>query len=729
MNTARHTRKPAWLFLLGFVLGTAIFFSYSCYPQPQQPIPGTLPKLGTDPTDLQATYRTVLQGDTAEKRRELFRIGYHLLQEKDRNGARLLLSRALEVYPPLADYSLYFLGVLHREDGHPDEARAAFLRLVEQYSQSIWVSQATMELASLALAAKDWDTALRYAQDARDGQHVRASTKHTAALVLAQAYEGRGEVSAAYAHYQELRRTAPHSRAGKIAKEQSERLRALDFDHFGLRNEQDYLTEMHLCAKEQDGAGLETLVAQFHDNFPQSSQQAEILGLLAATYKSQRRNEDAIRLWRDIADRYPNTSAGSSALFRAATLLWNTDQDDKALVVFERITQQIPRHAQADDAWYAIGRIYQERKDDEHAMAAFDRLARLFPRTQLAREGRWRQAWLAYRRHDFAIAETRFTALARAAANTVEGESALYWQARTIEQQGRMDEAADLYRQLLRRYPESYYTVWAEKRLGESPSSLPNAPYDSPVSPPAMSPATESHYIKSLELRQLGLPGLAQRELDIVREDIPHDPAVVSFFLSEYPQVEGHHRALRFAQSLNHANGPLWCYLYPQAYWRTVSEQAQVKRLDPYLVLSIMRQESMFDPDVVSPAQAQGLMQLLPSTASRVSGIMPEADLPLSDPTFNIQTGAAYLRQLLDRYGENVVLAIAAYNGGENAVDRWLRRYPGLAPDEFAELISYRETRNYVRQVMKNYRTYLRLYSSGTISNVAGVASTITVVR
>jgi len=137
-------------------------------------------------------------------------------------------------------------------------------------------------------------------------------------------------------------------------------------------------------------------------------------------------------------------------------------------------------------------------------------------------------------------------------------------------------------------------------------------------------------------------------------------------------------------------------------------------------VLSIMRQESVFDPEAVSPAQAYGLMQLLPSTASRVSGITSETNLSLSDPSFNIQTGVAYLRSLLDRYGQNFVLAVAAYNSGENAVDRWLRRYPGLAPDEFVEHISYRETRNYVRQVMKNYRTYLRLYGSGTVPNVAG---------
>lgn len=709
-------------FLLGTILGTAIFFSYSCYPQQQRPQLASvaLPLTTTVPTDLLTAHRAVLQGDTGEKRREIFRLGYHFLQEKNRAGAQLFLSRALEVYPPLADYSLYFLGVLQREDGHPDQARAFFLRLLEQYSQSIWVSQAALELASLSLADKDWTSAAYYAQEARSGQAVRKSTKHAADLILAQTREGQGETIAAYEQYQELRDTTPRSHVGKAAKEHVDRLRSLDADRFGLHTEHDYLAEMRRQAKEGDATGLEALAAQFNNNFSGSSLQPEVLTLLASTYKGQRRTADAIRTWRELADRYPDTNAGATALYRAATLLWNSDHDNEALAIFEQLTQQTPPHPQADDAWYAIGRIYQERKDDESATAAFERLATLFPRTQLARESRWRQAWLAYRRKDYALAENRFTALARSAANTAEGESALYWQARAIEHQGRTDQATDLYRQLLRRYPDSYYTGWAEKRLGEVPSPLPNFRYGIDAVPPAMSPVTESHYVKSLELRQIGLPGFAKRELDIVRENTPQDSLFSSFFLNEYAQVEGHHRALRLAQGLSRSSGTLWSYLYPQAYWGTVNSQAQDKRLDPYLVLSIMRQESVFDPDAVSPAQAHGLMQLLPSTASRVSGITPETDLPLFDPTFNVQTGTTYFRQLLDRYRDNFVLAVAAYNSGEDAVDRWLRRYPGLAPDEFVEHISYRETRNYVRHVMQNYRIYLRIYGSGTIPSIAG---------
>src|SRR5262245_55166777 len=126
MNMAGRRWHQAGFRLLGLALGTAIFFSYSCHPQrPQPPQVAPVPPPPASvvpPSDPQTTYQTtygaVLQGDTAEKRREIFRIGYRMLQEKNRDGARFFLSRALEVYPTLADYSLYFLGVLSREDGH-----------------------------------------------------------------------------------------------------------------------------------------------------------------------------------------------------------------------------------------------------------------------------------------------------------------------------------------------------------------------------------------------------------------------------------------------------------------------------------------------------------------------------------------------------------------------------------------------------------------------------------
>jgi soluble lytic murein transglycosylase len=102
-------------------------------------------------------------------------------------------------------------------------------------------------------------------------------------------------------------------------------------------------------------------------------------------------------------------------------------------------------------------------------------------------------------------------------------------------------------------------------------------------------------------------------------------------------------------------------------------------------------------------------MQLLVPTATQVAGETVTA-AELTDPAQNIRLGTRYLRRLLDRYDGDVPKALAAYNGGEDAVAKWETRAPGAASDEFVERISFRETRTYVKSVLGNYRRYRRLY-------------------
>jgi soluble lytic murein transglycosylase len=136
--------------------------------------------------------------------------------------------------------------------------------------------------------------------------------------------------------------------------------------------------------------------------------------------------------------------------------------------------------------------------------------------------------------------------------------------------------------------------------------------------------------------------------------------------------------------------------------------------MDPYLILALIRQESLFDARARSPAFALGLMQLLPSTAARVAnhlGMTAPPDEQLFDPQVNLTLGTQYLKELLERYSNNWFKAIAAYNAGEAAVDRWEREIVTDDIEEFVERIPYLETRGYVKLVMRNHRVYKKLYA------------------
>ncbi|HYZ30657.1 MAG TPA: lytic transglycosylase domain-containing protein, partial [Crenalkalicoccus sp.] len=136
--------------------------------------------------------------------------------------------------------------------------------------------------------------------------------------------------------------------------------------------------------------------------------------------------------------------------------------------------------------------------------------------------------------------------------------------------------------------------------------------------------------------------------------------------------------------------------------------------VEPALVHAIARQESNFDPEAVSSSNARGLMQLLPSTAQQVAkrlGARHTVLLLTADPAHNLRLGAAYLEELLARYGGALPLAIAAYNAGPARVDEWLGTYgdprAGFTPMlDWMEQIPFSETRNYVQRVLENLAIY-----------------------
>lgn len=145
---------------------------------------------------------------------------------------------------------------------------------------------------------------------------------------------------------------------------------------------------------------------------------------------------------------------------------------------------------------------------------------------------------------------------------------------------------------------------------------------------------------------------------------------------------------------------------YPDAYADLIEVQAERWGLDPFLLFAVVRQESGFNPLAHSRAGAIGLMQVMPETARWLSQIEPS--LPrgtLWDPEVNLAFGAAYLSRLLERYEGDLSLALAAYNAGPSAVDRWRRR----AGEDWLR-VAYPETRAYVRGVERALREYRRLY-------------------
>ena len=693
--------------------------------QDAQPI-----RLESPPASEEPPSEEALRPSSAEIRTsvspEVFLQGYQAFQKKDWPTAATAFALTLQQEGAiLADYSRYYLAMVHLNAGRSAEAGSALQDLLQDYPSTVWQSEAVLALANLAVAENKWQQVIHTATQALQTALATDATRNTARLLIAQATQRQGHVDKAFTRYQELRSTLPRSTIGLTAKENVEQLRVSHPHRFGLKTARAYYNEVKLLLKEGDVPKAEALAKQFNTRFSNSGLRPAVLLLLAGIYKSQGRADAAIAHWHQVVERYPKTSSAPRALYRWARFFWNRDQDKKALPLFERLTQVYPRHALAAEAWYAIGRIFQDRQDQQdqqaqqaqqaHARAAsaYRHLTQHFSRGSLVREAHWRLGWMAYQRGDYEHARKVFRTLARSAPGTAEGGSALYWHARAAGRAGQLEEAKQGYRRLLRRYPYGYYALWAEKRLGIMPAALTIHTLQ-PRQPPPLSAAQAAHYQRCTVLAELGLFDLARRELDwIRRQKAPKGVTWTRFLLSEYSRLNGHTTAFQLVRTLQVGSQLKQAYSYPQAYWDLVSAQAQQHDLDPYLIVSLIRQESLFNPTAVSPANAYGLMQLLPTTAAGLTSMPLNGVSPLTDPELNISLGSTYLRRLLDRYDNSVILALGAYNAGERAADKWKTRSGELEPDEFIESISYRETRKYVKLVLRNYRTYVRLYGNG----------------
>lgn len=141
--------------------------------------------------------------------------------------------------------------------------------------------------------------------------------------------------------------------------------------------------------------------------------------------------------------------------------------------------------------------------------------------------------------------------------------------------------------------------------------------------------------------------------------------------------------------------------LFPNWYFESVS--FHTSQVDPWLIQSLIRQESAFDPRARSSVGATGLMQLMPATARRMAKIKRAE---LADPAANVKLGVRFFEHLLKRYDGETHLALAAYNAGPGKVDEWIKRYPTENPLLFVDAIPYRETREYVSFIMRNYYWY-----------------------
>ncbi len=335
---------------------------------------------------------------------------------------------------------------------------------------------------------------------------------------------------------------------------------------------------------------------------------------------------------------------------------------------------------------------------------------------------------MLYMMNRYAAAASEFGAGRQHAAAT---DAAMfgYWEGRALERAGHTSEARAIWEAVARDTRSNYYPSLASRLVEAGPPQLPaaSAPdLQAGVTPTSADVAINFHLMRIAAFRRMGLPRLERGELLVIAG--AGEPELRRFALAEMQATGAWYDAIELANRMA-ARGEISAAMaerirYPRGYWEQINGSATRNELDPWLVAALIRQESLYNPQARSVSDARGLMQLLPSTAAHwapAAGLSPTA-LDLYDPQISLRIGTTYLKGLMDMFAGNPFRAVAAYNGGEQAVARWVKQYPG-DDDQWVENIGYRETRDYVKKVIGGRREYQLLYrTQSTNSGSIGVS-------
>lgn len=410
-------------------------------------------------------------------------------------------------------------------------------------------------------------------------------------------------------------------------------------------------------------------------------------------------------------------------LFYAARSRSRAHEDERAIRLYSELARRYAKTYWAEQARYLSARLHYIAGRWNEAAAAYQAyLARYGKKGRSKDSARHEQAiaWLAAGRHAKAA-----KVLAELAENTKrQHEEALYRELSgvALASAGNKKKAIETLRRVIEEAPLSFAALAAATRLsalGETPPT-PIATGVSVPEPPALDVKLPA---KVRLLIRLGLDDDAESELAGYEEQIKkaYAPRSEEALCQAYGSLSSAARRYRVGQRaarwslLTEAPTPktrwLWDCIYPRPYEPLVRDAEREQQLPANLLYAVMRQESAFKPAVVSPANAVGLLQLIPPTARNVAqelGVDYDP-LLLESPPHNIRMGAYYLKKVVGTFGGNVALGAAAYNAGPSAVSRWLESGEKLPLDVFVARIPYSETRNYVARVVGNLARYAYL--------------------
>ncbi len=644
-------------------------------------------------------------------------IGHAYALDRRYGDAEAAFHAAAGAGDALADYADYLGAQAAISAGRPGDAIATLEHFADRHPDSLFVPQAPVLLASAYLAGNDAANALRVLQPLAD---TPAGSRVEVRVMLAKAYQASGNTGAAAELYRGIYLGDPVSNDAANAKLQ---LAAMNVPLTAAERKEH--ADALFNAKQYTAAAAEYRALEQNDaTLSQADRSA--LEIYAAVCDLRLKH-----ITRADVDHLPVTSDDTAALKMYLQSELARSEGDAAAhdALVAGMSQQYPNSRWLEEALYSGGNMYLIKRDSTHAIAEYSELVSRFPRSVYAPSAHWRAAWLNYRLRHNSDAARMFDEQITSYPGGQEIPGALYWRGRLYEDvEGNFGQALNYYKALNAAYVNSYYAMLARQRLAvignrEAVEPSPILASVRAIQDPHLIdalPEDDPHLIKARLLANAALNEYIRPEIQLSLTSGQWGALAEAEIYQSFGENARALQAMKrskvpfFSLPVDEVPVAYWQLVFPRPYWQQLAADAQSNGLDPYLVTSLIRQESEFNPGAVSRANAYGLMQLLPSTGKQLAKKGGERHFnanELFDPSENMRLGTTYLRQNIDRYGGQVEYALAAYNAGDAPVRQWIASGDYKDVPEWVESIPYSETRDYVQSIMRNREVYRAVYA------------------
>jgi soluble lytic murein transglycosylase len=623
------------------------------------------------------------------------------------------------------DYQLYFLGESQFYAGDYIQAEKTFGRL-EKMRSSRFAPQMPFRRADCFWMQGNRKAAVAlyrtFSQskvtgiDPAIGRYRQAVLAEELAIESPPTQETRSAVGQAYlAVHVEF----PAHPLGHLAGERAKALHAFLEPQVSSNEPALRLRRAALLAKDRHWKEAEDELGRLPAELPTEQQIERDLALGMAKYQSRSDYRGAAKLLLAVAPRLTGERAAHAA-FHGARALSRLDRDDEAIAEYNQVVRIYPASQWASEAQFRAGWLDFNRGRFRESLRGLQKTLSEYPKSSYADDAAWYLTLAYYFVGDFPSAQAALDRFQMIARSEDARWRATYFRGRILQKTGRLAEAIGQFTACAKEAPFSYYGLLSQARLREAGRALPQQAL-LPKAPP-LPESRDPAFIRSLELAQAGLDIEAGFELVRAEKKILQrlkKAQGLPLLLAHYARFHSYPQAQKLAESsgvkaLGVHMRRYYEALYPRAYASWVTPQAKVNNTSELFIYALMRKESGYHPFAVSPSDARGLLQLIPPTAATVAQTLeqPFAVDELFNPERNITLGVAYIGELLRQFQGQEALAAGAYNAGGKAMSRWCNQWDGRPFDEFIELITYDQAREYIKRVLAIYAEYRYLYGT-----------------